>query len=79
MLFEKLIRARFFPLYTFPLLLVISFYLRAGEKSSKDIQKYIDSRKTELQSLRNEIKDIEDKLHRKNKEAISNTEILLSL
>ena len=33
----------------------------------------------ELQSLRNEIKDIEYKLYRKNKEAISNTEILLSL
>jgi len=74
-----LIRARFFPLYIFPILLVISFYLRAGEKSSKDIQKDIDSRKTELQSLRNEIKDIEERLHLKNKEAISSTEILLNL
>jgi len=30
----------------------------------------IDSRKTELQSLRNEIKDIEERLHLKNREAI---------
>ena len=74
-----MIRARFYPLYIFPILLVISFYLRAGEKSSKDIQKDIDSRKTELQSLRNEIKDIEERLHLKNKEAISSTEILLNL
>ena len=62
-----------------PLIFIFSNQLWSGEKSSKDIQKDIDSRKTELQSLRNEIKDIEDKLHRKNKEAISNTEILLSL
>ena len=74
-----MIRARFYPLYFFPILLVISSYLRAGEKSSKDIQKDIDSRKTELQSLRNEIKDIEERLHLKNKEAISSTEILLNL
>ena len=74
-----MIRARFFPLYIFPILLVISFYLRAEEKSSKDIQKDIDSRKAELQSLRNEIKDIEERLHLKNKEAISSTEILLNL
>ena len=62
-----------------PLIFIFSNQLWSGEKSSKDIQKDIDSRKTELQSLRNEIKDIEDRLHRKNKEAISNTEILLSL
>ena len=49
------------------------------EKSSKDIQKDIDFRKTELQSLRNEIKDIEERLHRKNKEAINTTEILIDL
>ena len=61
------------------LIFISSNQLWSGEKSSKDIQKDIDSRKTELQSLRNEIKDIEDRLHRKNKEAISNTEILLSL
>ena len=58
---------------------IFSNHLWSGEKSSKDIQKDIDSRKTELQSLRNEIKDIEDRLHRKNKEAISSTEILLNL
>ena len=39
----------------------------------------IDSRKSDLQSLRNEIKDIEERLHLKNKEAISSTEILLDL
>ena len=61
------------------LIFIFSNQLWSGEKSSKDIQKDIDSRKTELQSLRNEIEDIEDRLHRKNKEAISNTEILLSL
>ncbi|MDP7028027.1 MAG: peptidoglycan DD-metalloendopeptidase family protein [Candidatus Marinimicrobia bacterium] len=61
------------------LIFIFSNQLWSGEKSSKDIQKDIDSRKTQLQSLRNEIKNIEDKLHRKNKEAISNTEILLSL
>ena len=49
------------------------------EKSSKDIQKDIDSRKSELQSLRNEIKDIEERLIRKNKEAINTSEVLLDL
>ena len=61
------------------LIFIFPNQLWSGEKSSKDIQKDIDSRKTELQFLRNEIKDIEDRLHQKNKEAISNTEILLSL
>ena len=71
--------ARLSPLIIPLLIFIFSNQLWSGEKSSKDIQKDIDSRKTELQSLRNEIKDIEDRLHRKNKEAISNTEILLSL
>ena len=71
--------ARLSPLIISLLISIFSNQLWSGEKSSKDIQKDIDSRKTELQSLRNEIKDIEDRLHRKNKEAISNTEILLSL
>ena len=53
--------------------------LPGDNKSSKDIQKNIDSQKTELQSLRNEIKNIEERLHLKNKEAISSTEILLDL
>ena len=61
------------------LIFIFSNQLWSGDKSSKDIQKDIDLRKTKLQSLRNEIKDIEDKLNLKNKEAISNTEILLSL
>ncbi len=58
---------------------IFSNHLWSGEKSSKDIHKDIDSRKMELQSLRNEIKDIEERLHLKNKEAISSTEILLNL
>ena len=70
---------RFFSLLIFPLFFLSNNQLCAGEKTSKDIQKDIDSRKTELQSLRNEIRDIEERLHLKNKEAISNTEILLSL
>jgi septal ring factor EnvC (AmiA/AmiB activator) len=70
---------RFFPLLIFPLFFLSNNQLCAGEKTSKDIQKDIDSRKTELQSLRNDIRDIEERLHLKNKEAISNTEILLSL
>ena len=53
--------------------------LSGDEKSSKEIQRDIDSRKSDLQSLRNEIKDIEERLHLKNKEAISSTEILLDL
>ena len=71
--------ARLSPLIIPLLIFIFSNQLWSGEKSSKDIQKDIDSRKSQLHSLRNEIKDIEDKLHRKNKEAISNTEILLSL
>ena len=71
--------ARLSPLIISLLIFIFSNQLWSGEKSSKDIQKDIDSRKTQLQSLRNEIKEVEDKLHRKNKEAISNTEILLSL
>ena len=49
------------------------------EKSSSDIQKDIDSRNVELQYLRDEIKDIEERLIRKTKEAISSTEILIDL
>jgi len=74
-----LISARLSPLIIPLLIFIFSNQLWSREKSSKDIQKDIDSRKTQLQSLRNEIKDIENKLHRKNKEAISSTEILLSL
>ena len=71
--------ARFLPLFYFFLLLISTPPLLGNDKSSKDIQKDIDSRKTELQSLRNEIKNIEERLHLKNKEAISSTEILLDL
>lgn len=74
-----MIRPSYPPLFILHLLFVFSVHLSAGEKSSKDIQKDIDARKTKLQSLRNEIKNIEERLHRKNKEAISSTEILLDL
>ena len=61
-------------------LTIFSFsILIADKKSSKDIQKDIDSRTTELQSLRKEIKIIEERLHLKNKEAISTTEVLIDL
>jgi len=74
-----LIPTQLFPLFYFFLLFTYSTLLLGEEKSSKEIQKDIDLRKTELQSLRNEIKDIEERLHLKNKEAISSTEILLDL
>ena len=74
-----MIYSRLFPLFYFYLLFTCSTLLLGEEKSSKEIQKDIDLRKTELQSLRNEIKDIEERLHLKNKEAISSTEILLDL
>ena len=54
-------------------------HLYGKEKSSQEIQKDIDEHKTELQSLRNEIKHIENSLHQKNQEAISSTEFLISL
>ncbi len=54
-------------------------HLYGKEKSSQEIQKDIDEHKTELQSLRDEIKHIENSLHQKNQEAISSTEFLISL
>ena len=74
-----MIPPRFFSLFYFFLLFASTTFFFGEEKSSKDIQADINSRKTELQSLRNEIKDIEVRLHRKNKEAISTTEILVDL
>ncbi len=74
-----MIPTRLFPLFYFFLLFTCSTLLLGEEKSSKEIQKNIDLRKTELKSLRNEIKDIEKRLHLKNKEAISSTEILIDL
>jgi len=74
-----LIPARFFSLLYFPLLFFYITIIIGEEKSSDDIQKDIDSRKSKLQSLRNEIKDVEERLLLKNKEAINTTEILLDL
>ncbi len=59
--------------------LIFLSLLFGEEKSSKEIQQDIDKRKNELQSLRDEIKDIEERLLVKNKEAISNTEYLIDL
>ena len=74
-----MIPARSLPSIYSALMLLSLTILSGDEKSSKEIQRDIDSRKSDLQSLRNEIKDIEERLHLKNKEAISSTEILLDL
>ena len=60
-------------------ILIITNLFAGEEKSSVDIQRDIDSRNKELQSLRKEIKDIELKLINKNKEAISTTELLINI
>ena len=74
-----MIPARSFPLLYFSLLFFSITIIIGEEKSSDDIQKDIDSRKSDLQSLRNEIKNIEERLLQKNKEAINTTEILVDL
>ena len=74
MIFKQLL-----PLFYFFIIFTFFIPLWSEEKSSKDIQKDIDSRKTELQFLQREIKDIEERLLLKNREAISNTEILIEL
>ena len=61
------------------LILLLTQLVGNEKKSSTDIQKDIDSRNVELQLLRNEIKNIEEKLILKNKEAISSTHILIDL
>ena len=55
------------------------FLLSEEKQTSNEIQKNIDSRKSELQSMRNEIKLIEERLLLKNKEAINTTERLLDI
>ena len=67
----------FFLLNTF--FFIITPLISDEGKSSSEIQADIDFRHVELQFLRNEIKDIEERLINKNKEAISNTEILIDL
>ena len=74
-----MIPTRFFALLYFSFLFFPTTIIVGEEQSSDEIQKDIDSRKSELQSLRNEIKDIEERLLRKNKEAINITEILVDL
>ena len=74
-----MISVRFFSLRYISLILFLTQLVGDGEKSSSDIQKDIDSRNSELQTLRDEIKDIEERLILKTKEAISSTEILIDL
>ena len=59
--------------------LLLSFSFGNDDKSSKEIQKDINIRNRELNTLRNEIKNIEERLIDKNKEATQNTEILIDL
>ena len=61
------------------ILIFSPIHLHGKEKSSQEIQQNIDEHKKELQSLRNEIKNIETNLLQKNQEAISNTELLINL
>ena len=70
---------RFFLTRYILFLLFLTQLVGDEEKSSSDIQKDIDSRNVELQYLRDEIKEIEERLIRKTKEAISSTEILIDL
>ena len=74
-----MISFRFFSLRYISLILFLTQLVGDGEKSSSDIQKDIDSRNAELQTLRDEIEDIEERLILKTKEAISSTEILIDL
>ena len=74
-----MIKYHFFLIFCFIIYFATTTILLAKEKTSKDIQKDINSRKIELKSLRNEIKDIEERLLLKNKEAINTTEVLLEL
>jgi len=71
--------AHFFSSRYIFLILLLAQLIGDDEKSSTDIQQDIDSRNAELQILRNEIQDIEERLIRKNTEAISSTEILIDL
>ena len=50
-----------------------------SQKSSGEIQQDIDSRNAQIQSLREEIREVEDEIIFKQKEAISTTAILLNL
>ena len=76
---EKLISYRFFSSSYIFLILLLAQLVGDDKKSSTDIQKDIDSRNVELQTMRNEIKDIEERLIRKSKDAIASTEILIDL
>ncbi len=61
------------------LIFIFFIFIFGNEKSSSEIQKDIDSRKSELNNIRNEIKVIEENLLKKNNAAINTTEILLEL
>ena len=74
-----MIAFRFFSPSYILIILLLTQLIGDDDKSSLDIQKDIDSRNMELQYLRDEIKDIEERLIRKTKQAISSTEILIDL
>ncbi|MBC8214186.1 MAG: peptidoglycan DD-metalloendopeptidase family protein [Candidatus Marinimicrobia bacterium] len=61
------------------LIILILFSFISGQKSSKEIQKDIDARNSELNSLRKEIQNVEKNIISKTNEAISTTEKLLDL
>ena len=63
----------------FFIIVFFSFLIGNEDKSSREIQKDIDSSSRELQNLRNEIKDIEERLIVKNREATASTEVLIDL
>ena len=69
----------FLSLQNFFIFLFSCILLFSNQKSSADIQRDINIREKSMQSLRDEIKNIEEQLIIKNKEAISNTEILIDL
>ncbi len=64
-------------IHLFIILFFFSFI--SGQKSSTEIQKDIDARNSELNSLRKEIQNVEQNIISKTNEAISTTEKLLDL
>ena len=57
-------------------LISLSSILLFGEKSSKDIQKNIDKRNSELSDLKNEIKNVEIQIQKKIDEEKNNQDII---
>ena len=57
-------------------LISLSSILLFGEKSSKDVQKNIDKRNSELNDLKNEIKNVEIQIQKKIDEEKNNQDII---